>query len=530
MYLSQLRHTIVFTIAFTLVSLATVSGGEPKSHKLAEQSSPQHTAEEELANASRYLTVWLEEMSEPVRRTDIKIETSASCAATACHGGPRPSIASHDAIRGAEYPLWLENDPHAQSWRSLCSEESLTMLERLNIIRDGSVVNLQAFNNCLACHTTARGSAAASELNHSGVNSEGVGCASCHGPSQNWRGDHYRLQRDDASSAAKGLAPTKDLFVRARVCASCHVGDSDRDMNHDIIAAGHPALHYEFATFHNMLPKHWREPEKTRSSDFEAKLWLAGQVAALDASLALLDSRANRHLSVSTWPEFATTDCSSCHQNLRLGAGDYARGNRPSANTYSSWNRFGVEQLLSQPGIEVGQSIASQRLVESLNHLSDLMSTRAIPDAGTIQVAARNARLDLDAWQGQSAQAVMLQFSVGNLQRVATTALADTDRLKGWEFTAQSYLAVIAARNSWMSDTSASATADASQLRNAILFKPGASSLALLDEPDRDIQTTVARLLQSLEQGSRIPATQSKSESPPKGKTPARAGSKPRMF
>ena len=34
-------------------------------------------------------------------------------------------------------------------------------------------------------------------------------------------------------------------------------------MNHDMIAAGHPALHYEFATYHECQPKHWREPGET---------------------------------------------------------------------------------------------------------------------------------------------------------------------------------------------------------------------------------------------------------------------------
>jgi hypothetical protein len=382
-------------------------------------------------------------------------------------------------------------------------------------MQSGKIVNSKAFNNCLACHNTTREYDAASDPSHSDFDAEGVGCASCHGPSQTWRSDHYRLPRDNASSAARGLVPNKDLFVRARVCASCHVGDSDRDMNHDIIAAGHPALHYEFATFHNNLPKHWREPEKNRSPDFEAKLWLAGQVAALDASLALLESRATKNLSVSAWPEFATADCSSCHQNLRLGAVDFAAVKPSSTSSYSSWNRFGVNQLLSLNHSDGSELPTAQRLAASLDQLSNLMSARAIPETEAVQIAARNARLDLDAWLQHSVRADMLQFTAGNLNRVAANALADSDRLKRWEFTAQAYLAAIASRNTWLASPSTTSFKDASELRNAILFKPGTNSLAPLDEPNRKIESAAARLLQAIQQTRPIPLPQHKEGNSP---------------
>ena len=499
-------------IAISLVSIVTVRSAEPDRQPIVKPACLQVTSAQD--SSWRISRVWLEEMSQPVRRQDLSLEPSASCAATSCHGGPRPGIAEPLAVRGAEYPLWLENDPHAQSWRTLCSPTSLAMLERLNIMQSGKLVNAIAFDNCLACHNSARGYEAASNLNHSELNhselnhrvfnAEGVGCANCHGRSQNWRSDHYRLPRDNASNAAIGLAPNKDLFVRARVCAACHIGDSDRDVNHDIIAAGHPALHYEFTTFHNMLPKHWRESERSATPDFEAKLWLAGQVAALDASLALLESRAAKSLSVGTWPEFAASDCSSCHQNLRLGAKKYEADARGSANTFSTWNRFGVEQLLSQEFTQGNETPTTQKIALSLDHLSKLMSAGAIPEAAAVQVAAHNARRDLDAWLRHSASPEMLRFSASSLHRVAAIALADRDKLNSWEFTAQTYLAVIAARSSWMSSADTTALNDASQLRRALLFKPFTHSISLLDDPQREIQSTTANLLKSLQPTSNV--------------------------
>ena len=508
-------------IAFSLVSIVTVRSAEPDRQPIAKRASLQVTAAQD--SSLRSSSVWLEEMSQPVRRQDLSIEPSASCAATSCHGGPRPGIAESLAVRGAEYPLWLENDPHAKSWRTLCSPSSLAMLERLNIMQSGKMVNAVAFDNCLACHNSTRGYEAASKLNHSELNhskpnhrvfnAEGVGCANCHGRSQNWRSDHYRLQRDNASNATIGLAPNKDLFVRARVCAACHIGDSDRDMNHDIIAAGHPALHYEFTTFHNMLPKHWRESEESATPDFEAKLWLAGQVAVLDASLALLESRATLSLSVSTWPEFAVSDCSSCHQNLRLGAMKYESVARGSATTFSSWNRFGVEQLLSQEFTQGNETPTTQKIARSLDHVSKLMSAGAIPEAEAVQVAAHNARIDLDAWLRHSASADMLRFSASSLHRVAAIALADRDKLNSWEFTAQTYLAVIAARSSWMNSTDTTALSEASQLRRALLFKPFTHSISLLDDPKQDIQSTTANLLKSLQPALNIQPPRDKTNS-----------------
>jgi hypothetical protein len=522
MLITQLRLAIACSMVAAVA--VTVLCGEPASHRIAEHRS-QPVAAEQNRSAFRSSAIWLEEMSQPIRRRDLRLEPAASCAATACHGGPRPGIAEDLAVRGAEYPLWLENDPHAQSWRTLCSKKSIAILERLSIMRGGKIVDSTAFDNCLACHNSAQGYDVEGDLSDGGFIEEGVGCASCHGPPQNWRGDHYRMQRDDASNAALGLSPIKNLYLRARICAACHVGDSDRDMNHDIIAAGHPALHYEFATFHNMLPKHWREPERTRSPDFEAHLWLAGQVAALDASLALLDSRAARHLSISTWPEFAATDCSACHQNLRLREADGAGASMPSTAKFSTWNRFGVDQLLRLNRSEGKETVAAQQLALSLDRLSKLMSDRTLPDAVAVQAAARTARQDLDVWLRPAAKSDEHPFSAGSfsaesLQRLAAKALADSERLERWEYTAQSYLAFIAARRSWMGSSSAGILSDASQLRHAILFRPGTQSLALPDEPNREIRSTAARLAQALKQLRQVSLLPGSRESSSSGGTP----------
>ena len=61
-----------------------------------------------------------------------------------------------------------------------------------------------------------------------------------------------------------GFMDTKNLVSRIEQCAGCHIGQDARgglplrDVNHDLIAAGHPRLNFEFAAYHENQPKHWK--------------------------------------------------------------------------------------------------------------------------------------------------------------------------------------------------------------------------------------------------------------------------------
>ena len=144
----------------------------------------------------------LDRLHAGILRHDLKINGAQSCAAASCHGGPRPGVSQPHVRRGSEYQLWFENDPHARSWQTLCSDESLRMLQRLKIIESGQIVDRSAYDNCLACHNSTSRFASPADIISSTreipshrhaqtLNSfirEGVGCASCHGPDERWRG------------------------------------------------------------------------------------------------------------------------------------------------------------------------------------------------------------------------------------------------------------------------------------------------------------------------------------------------------
>ena len=249
----------------------------------------------------------------PLTQASTRALGAPSCSASACHGGPAAGVSSVGASRGSEYPLWIESDPHARSWRTLNSDRSVEILERLQILIDGKIANPAAYKNCLACHNTS------TELTSDGILPaipEGVGCEACHGPSEAWRDSHYQGPGSVQIAIDQlGLVNTASEPVRAKACSLCHVGGPDRDMNHDIIAAGHPALYFDYATYLKAYPKHWRE-EPRNPPALALERWLIGQVTKADSELELIETRIASAHPHSTWPEFSNQQCTSCHQPL----------------------------------------------------------------------------------------------------------------------------------------------------------------------------------------------------------------------
>lgn len=109
---------------------------------------------------------------------------------------------------------------------------------------------------------------------------------------------------------------------RARSCVGCHIGSSsgDQDVNHDLIAAGHPRLNFEYASYLAAYPRHWREPEGYD----EAKAWAVGQAVVAEAAMKLLEGRARSVAAdgKAPWPEFSEYACFSCHRELPATIGD----------------------------------------------------------------------------------------------------------------------------------------------------------------------------------------------------------------
>jgi hypothetical protein len=249
-----------------------------------------------------------------------RLEGVASCASTACHGGNGPPGSWR-----SEYTTWAMCDPHSRAYTVLFGDLSRRIQENLNRGEQDPAKDFSAQNNplCLKCHATDPDH---HPVAHGFTLVDGVGCESCHGAAGEWLAQHYRLPWKDMSPEAKaklGFTFTKDLQVRAEVCVRCHVGSVDTtglpvEVNHDLIAAGHPRLRFEFGAYLANYPKHWsvHEDEK-RYPDLQARAWMIGQVASARAALHLLQAdAAAAKSSAVVWPEFADFDCYSCHHDL----------------------------------------------------------------------------------------------------------------------------------------------------------------------------------------------------------------------
>ncbi|TVP98957.1 MAG: hypothetical protein EA381_11135 [Planctomycetaceae bacterium] len=462
----------------------------------------------------------------PLYHRDWEPISAASCAASGCHGGPRPGVADPASGGLSAYPLWLERDPHARAWDSLCKPDGVAMMNRLGILVDGQIADLAGFNNCLACHNTHQ--ADSSDLGNAPRQPEGVGCAACHGPAQQWVHEHYSADWNPAAATRSGFVQNADLVTRARMCASCHVGDQDRDMNHDLIAAGHPPLRFEMASHHSRLPKHWRDAGANESSedaaDFESRLWAAGAIASADAWLALTSARAQGHTSVSTWPELASYDCGSCHQNLRLATGDaLSDPERRGAAKLASWDLAPLSYLTHAhaPSRSVRRSDASLRQHANSTNAGDLQKgleslrrelermTVANPD----RVAELTAELRdlLPALAADSSR--FHQAAAPDLQAWLTTIGRETDPTRSWESASQFYLLLAATRHKWPVPRQAELTAHARRIRFELALPDGLDSPRFphagsgkLVQPRESLKQHIERFLATLNDNGSLPS------------------------
>ena len=303
--------------------------------------------------------------------------SNASCSAGACHGSPATdSLVGVKPIarmwhRSASH--WQAADPHAGAYALLTDKPNrpVTVSAESMLLRLG--VNGPARNEvrCLVCHTdpaltSPRAGIAADLMEH--LRSDGVGCQACHGRAETWLVPH-------TAGTLAGMTPLRAVVDRAQVCAGCHIGAPAsealpaRQVDHDLLAAGHPRLTYDFAEHHRRLPKHWTE--KAPGANFEIRLWLVGQVVEAEAVCRQLADRAAQ----GAWPELAEFRCAACHHDL---AGE----SRDSPIGYLRWRSSWY--LLTTGGSH-----------PPLDALLEMMNGRKRPQPDVVRTAAEKALAEL---------------------------------------------------------------------------------------------------------------------------------------
>ncbi len=204
-----------------------------------------------------------------------RLQGTLSCSTSLCHGGANVGHPFSEVVTSRAI------DPHASAYETLLTSASNAIAQHL------WKGNTQAHEAplCLKCHVNPSYEHSASNFR----NQDGVGCESCHGAAEKWLTPHYRQDAWGMLTAvekrALGLADTKSLPGRATVCITCHVGTPTAAVDHDLIAAGHPALRFEFATYFANLPAHWdvakdKKANSVQGLDFELRTWSVGQLVS----------------------------------------------------------------------------------------------------------------------------------------------------------------------------------------------------------------------------------------------------------
>jgi hypothetical protein len=297
-----------------------------------------------------------------------------------------------------------------------------------NLAGDRPPANAWEDTRCLACHTTPAavndpGEAALSRREH------GVTCDACHGPAERW--DHRHLRWNTSADRGKeyrdaGAVWLNDPVSRAQVCAGCHVGappDTDhnlpaREVNHDLIAAGHPRLTFELSLFLANLPPHWDEidrtqPRRVRREPGAAHTWLAGQLGTAQASLRLLAHQAHPGPAGSPpapWPELAQLDCYACHHGLSGTGSRPALGPRGSLSP-NAWNlSWPLRRVLEQDDPESARGI--DQLREALARPTDRAAVAERARGLAVRIGHRLDTLRTDL-AGMTPEHVLAAFRAG---------------------------------------------------------------------------------------------------------------------
>ncbi|SIN78445.1 Cytochrome c554 and c-prime [Singulisphaera sp. GP187] len=379
------------------------------------------------------------------------------CSSTACHGSPTPVYGSR--IFRNEHTVWASRDQHANAFQTLYSDLSRSIAQKIGQ-GTGRTIPAHQDSRCLACHSTP-GPAVNPELAAT-IRQDGVGCESCHGSSGSWLAQHTTYDWDLLSSPEKearfGKVRLDDLVVRAERCVACHVGVPARDglpareVDHDLIAAGHPRLNFEFSSFLANLPAHWVETGQNAASDFPARTWAIGQLISGRTALELLESRAKEAARAgpdgpSRWPEFSEYDCASCHQDLRSrpsGTRSVGPASPPGIPAWGTWY-FPLISTLAEHNRD--RDPAARAAATCLGPLRASMNV-PLPDSHRIAGEAGQAAQALERWlltvQHETFDPARSEPLLRTLRATAIPSVEPAG--PGWDGEAQIYLGLVPLR------------------------------------------------------------------------------------
>ncbi len=242
-----------------------------------------------------------------------QFEGVATCAGSTCHGRAEGNGA---VVRQDEIATWQEpsspSGAHSRAYAVLASQRGRQIAASLGI---GAATSA---SQCLGCHATF---VPQSQRGERFQITDGVGCESCHGASQDWLALHYARPATHASNVASGMTPLENAQVRANVCLDCHYGSTatGQFVTHEMMAAGHPRISFELDLFSALQQHHDIDADYVRrkGNPDSIRFWAVGQAEAVRRSSDLFMRPA--FATQGMFPEFYFYDCHSCHRTISDG-------------------------------------------------------------------------------------------------------------------------------------------------------------------------------------------------------------------
>jgi hypothetical protein len=309
-----------------------------------------------------------------------------SCASTTCHGSVTPR--SDNRVLQNEYSTWIVKDKHSKAYAALTGSTGERMAQILGLKK------AETAPKCLACHAL---DVPVAQRARTFDLSEGVSCENCHGPAAAWLGPHTERGWTHQKSLAAGMYDTRDVTKRAEKCLSCHLGNDEKSVDHEMLAAGHPDLYFELDSFSAVMPRHWKEPGEP-GEDAKVDPWYdvrelsTGQAVQLKQALLRLAARAHG----KAWPEYSELQCYSCHHSLTSPEDSWRQargypGRRPGSPPWNPSRYTIFHELIAQTDND-----GAEKLDSELTELAKLMS-QLNPDRDAVASTATNsARLVAD--------------------------------------------------------------------------------------------------------------------------------------
>lgn len=375
---------------------------------------------------------------------DMQSPSITGCMTTACHGSNVPDAKNWQRAG----KIWFDTDPHARAYTSLLTETSEKIVSRLakkelkstSPLSDEYRAVLNA--KCISCHSNENVSESQRVL--------GADCQVCHGSVDAWGSEHYSSEwkslgknRFDGTNRVN----VESIAGRAKVCASCHVGELDRkigssvgldrEVDHRLMAAGHPPMYFDFESYLRRYPVHWDPLDEpvSQGSKLGMERWRVGKITTAIAKLKLLAARAERSTRKSTqaadWPELTEYSCTSCHHELVQPSWRMARGS--NVNALANWDDWTVSQLDCAVRDQSIEELNSQlsRLKKSVEH------STSEPTQVAMIASSFKKWLEMELDHVSSPSENSDEMMVQKLK----SRMASVDSLRNWESAAQWYLA-----------------------------------------------------------------------------------------